>query len=212
MSRKSSLLRRCCVSRLTMVTIVLLLMSGNAVATIDEIRALYKETNNLIQRKAVKEIYLYPGSSGRIWKRTNPATPGEDFKQSDFKAKAYLLNSRLLKIVLETKSQSGDWSVEEEYYFYPDGRTAFYFQRLVTFQGYDTDKDRELPPGPYIVEKRVYYDRQGKEEKSLSKAFVSSTKEPIAERYVRANLPISMYPDSKSLPFYSELQRAKQLK
>ncbi len=111
MSRKPSLLPRCSVSRLTMAIIVLLLVSGSAVAAIDEIKALYKETNDLIQRKAVKEIYLYPDSSGRIWNKTSPTAPAEDFKQSDFRAKAYLQDSRLLKAVLETKSQSGDWNV-----------------------------------------------------------------------------------------------------
>jgi hypothetical protein len=183
--------------------LVLSLVIVEASAGIAEVRALYQQINASLQTKPTRQVLLFAfGEPGKYqWRSVGEKGGQEEFKKSDYRAQAYFQGDRLVKAVLETKSQSGDWKFTEEYYFYDSGKTAFYFRSLITFQGYDFDHDKELPAGPYAVEDRRYFDETGKPIRHLEKAFVQATKQEVPVKYIRANLPIEVYPDVRSLPF-----------
>jgi hypothetical protein len=186
------------------LSLVFLLADVTAQAGVEEIRALYQEINALTQGNAGKQVSLYAASEqDRIeWRTVVSGIEQGEFNKSDFRAQVYLHENKIVKARIETTSASGDWKLTEEYYFYKNGRTAFYFRSLLTFQGYDFEHDRDLPPGPYIVEERRYYDEAGKQIRHLENAFVQATKKEVPVKYIRTNLPVELYQNTKSLPFY----------
>src|SRR6266704_2282744 len=147
---------------------------ANALAGVEDVRALYQEINSLVRSNVARRVSVYATGQGEQlrWHVVAEHAAQEQSNKSDYRAQVYLHEDRVVKAQLETNSQSGDWRFTEEYYFYKNGRTAFYFRSLVTFQGYDFEHDRELPAGPYVVEERRYYDESGKEIRHLHKAFV----------------------------------------
>lgn len=186
------------------VSLAFLVVGFTAQAGTEDIRSLYREINVLIQNKAVKQVSVYAsGEQDNIeWRVAAAGVEQEEFNKSDFRAQVYLHDNKIVKAQIETTSASGDWKLTEEYYFYRNDQTAFYFKSLVTFQGYDYEHDRDLPPGPYVMEERRYYDKAGKQMRHLEKAFVQATNEEIPVKYVRGNLPVDLYRNNKSLPFY----------
>lgn len=187
----------------------LLLAGFTTQAGVAEIKALYENVNELIGKKATRDVSLYAADrqDHLEWVAVSGRADQEEFDRSDFRARAYLRDARVLKARIETTSASGDWSLTEDYYFHGNGRTAFYFRSLVTFQGYDYEHDRPLPEGPYIVEERRYYDEAGRKIRRLEKAFIEKTRQDVPARYIRANLPAEFFPDVKSLPFHAALSR-----
>lgn len=190
-------------------TLALLLAGLTAEAGVTEVKTLYQEINALIERKATTEVALYADErrDGVEWRTVVGRADRDGFDQSYFRARVHLREARILKARLETTSPSGDWALTEDYYFRGNGRTAFYFQSLVTFQGYDYEHDRELPPGPYVVEERRYFDETGREIRHLQKAFVQQTGRELPVKYIRADLPVELFQDTRSLPFHRALSR-----
>lgn len=188
-----------------LVAILVLPLAKAESSGVADIRALYARTNNLIERRVVVQISLdaVTTASGVSWQTKGKR--GRDESNGDLRANVYVLKGRIVKARVETSSQSGDWKLSEEYYFFENGQTAFYFKSLLTFQGYDYEHDRDLPPGPYVVEERIYYGESGREIKHLERAFVQQTKQELSVKYVRANLPTEFYPNAKALPFYKSV-------
>src|SRR5712671_5355203 len=102
---------------------VLSLVIVEALAGVPEIRALYQQINASIQTKPTRQVLLFAsGEPGKYqWRSVGEKGGQEEFKKSDYRAQAYFQGDRLVKAVLETKSQSGDWKFTEEYYFYDSG-------------------------------------------------------------------------------------------
>ncbi len=177
------------------------------------VRARYSEITKLVTTGTAKEVRLYAPDdpASNEWAIVGPkASSRRSFEESDFRARVYIYQSRVVEVILETHSGSGDWTLEESYYFYPDCATAFYLASLLTFQGYDVERQRELPPGPYVVERRRYFDEKGREFRTLQKAFVQSTQAEIPARTLRLNIPEEAYRSCSALPFGKQL--AKLLK
>ncbi len=177
-----------------------------------EVRALYQQTNKLIAAGIVHEILVHTGppSYGRsspsaqvIWRRVTNPRERKDFDESDYKARVYVLNGKVVKAVILIISEG--WNDTIEHYFYNDGNVAFVFERLSTLHGYDTEKHVSLPPGPYIVERRTYFENDGQIGLEKSTSFFESSKQPIPLSYVRTSVMMygSYYLSSQSLPFYS---------
>jgi hypothetical protein len=188
------------------------LMVADVFAGVEDVRALYKQINSLVESKVARLVSTYATGQGERlqWRTVATRADQGQFEKSDYRAQVYLDQDRVIKAQLKTNSQSGDWTFTEDYYFYKNGRTAFYFRSLLTFQGYDVEHDKELPPGPYIVEVRHYYDESGKEIRRLEKAFIQATKKELPVKYVRADLPIEIYADVTLLPFYAVIPGVKR--
>lgn len=189
------------------LAVILFLACDIAQAGVDEIKVLYQKTNERIKKNIEKPLSLYANDKrGNIeWRRVLSRADSDAFDKSDFRTHVYLHNGKVVKAEIETTSESGDWKLTEEYYFYTNEHVAFYFQSLVTYQAFDYEHDQELPEGPYVLEKRFYYNEGGKNIRSLEKAFVQQTQKDIPVKYVRAELPIKLYQDVKSLPFYKAI-------
>ena len=170
---------------------------------VEKIRSLYTDVNKIIERGAAKETYFQLGSKG--WEKS-ARTSAKSNSDSDLteSAKVYMINRKLLKTTMLVTSPSGDWVSTSDYYFYENGKTAFIFESYLTYQGYDFDKGEDLPPGPYIIEKRLYFNENGQEVKSLTKSFIKSSKKEIPIKYLKKN-QFDIYSDTKSLPFYNLL-------
>lgn len=176
---------------------------------VSEIRALYNKINKAINEKKTAEILFYTTPDGyaeKRWIRVKSTDPAILFENSYFKAKMYLLHNKVVKAAITIVSQAGDWTNNQEYYFFENGRTAFLFESHLTYLGYNFDEDKNLPAGPYIIEKRIYFNKTGKEVRSVKKAFRASTKEEIPIKYLQ-QIELEIYPDVASLPFGEALTR-----
>ena len=204
--------RSCLRPLLIVIGIIVMSWAGQTTARagmIEEIRALYKTTNKTIEYKKAKKVLFYTAAEG--WKEAKSV---DQKKFTDIDTMAlferhylYLYQDRVIKVEILFETPSGDWVLYRDYYFFKDGRTAFVFDSQRTFQGYDFDNDRELPEGPYVVEKRMYYDRRGKEIRVLKKAFIKSTKKEIPEKFVRqVSQDVPPYPAIRSFPYYTLLK------
>jgi hypothetical protein len=179
--------------------------SKSASNTVEEVRALYKSTNKKIARGHTVEVQFAatPDQYARnVW--TMPSSK-KDFLESACRAVAYIEGkAAIIKVSVDVKSDSGDWSSHREYYFRRDGRTAFIYEKYSTFQAYDFVSQKELPEGPYTVEKRRYFDALGNQIRALDKAFVESTKQPVQARFVHV-VDLDSYRGVQNLPFYKKL-------
>lgn len=190
--------------------LILLLLTLNVSAgnsdSIEYIRKIYSDTNDIIKSRKVKEVSYYLSDKG--WEvRTKEGDSGNnDAVDLQEEAKSYQYGNSVIKAVLNTASPSGDWRSTVEYYFYDNARTAFIFQTFETFSGYNVDEDKELPEGPYIIENRIYLNKEGRVIKQLKKAFIASSKKDIPIKYLRqVDLDI-VYKGVADLPFGSLLK------
>jgi len=185
------------------VSLVSLLAGYPALAGVADIRSMYQEINALVESKTAKPVSVFL-QDGVGWRLVTTRAEQDEFDKNDFRARVYLHENKVVKAQLETTSQSGDWKLTDEYYFYKSGRTAFFFRTLLTFQGYDAEHDRELPPGPYVVEERVYFDDGGERLRRLIKAYVQKGGKSIDRKYL-ATGPMrgEIFPNVVALPFHS---------
>lgn len=166
--------------------VVLLLISSITFADeIKDSKILYENINRITQEKKSNKILCYVEDvKNNVWKRVKDADSKQKFNQSLIKNEVFIHNKKVIKIVEIIESKSGDWENLREFYFRKNGKVAFVFQKIVTFQAYDYIHQETLPPGPYILEKRKYYDLNGKEIKALLKAYISTTKNQISPDFV----------------------------
>ena len=145
---------------------------------IEEIRALYREAKSFQGSEVVlPETWLQlwdEGQGGPAGWRRSTGRPDDASVVS--RLDLYLERGAPSSAVLFQTSPSGDWALTTEYFFRDGGGTAFIFSELRTF------------PGPLIVERRYYYDREGREIRALR-----AVKDPAAER-ASAQRP-GAYPD-----------------
>jgi len=185
---------------------------------LDRIRVIYKSTNERINKGrstvkylykerglqwrqfSVKEYNPYSGEVDDEWRKLDSLWEHQDYEGHDERAMIFLQANKPIKVIDFVQSLSGDWELMQEYYFYENGTTAFIFERLITFQAYD--EKRDLPPGPYILEKRLYFDSNGIRIKTLRSAFVSSNKEKLEPSTVN-DIEVPRYRNFKLFPFFS---------
>ncbi len=189
---------------------------------ITKIKEVYKHTNDLISKTKVREIMLHTGAPDQgpgpsenkkdKWYRVKSAEDVKAFEESDYKAKAYLLGEQVVKIVIFAVSEG--WNNTVEYYFYHNGNTAFVFERLNTMQGYNTDKQQPLSPGPYIVERRTYYEPGGKIVRELVKSYFESNKQEVPLKYIRDTVMTygNYYLTDQSFPFFDLVEEFSNVK
>lgn len=210
--------RTCLVQNMLIIMKILLFtmlvlkpQNANAEDVIQYIKTLYHQTNITLAERKAQEMLIHtgppdygPGSNENKkekWYKIGHSEDMKVFEGSDYKAKVYFQNNKVIKVIIVSIGEG--WNDSVEYYFYPGGTTAFVFERLKTMQGYNTDKEEPLPPGPYIVEWRTYFDKTGKIIKELKKAFYESNNEDIPLKYVRTSIMNYgyYYHDYLSFPF-----------
>lgn len=179
---------------------------------IQEIKALYAETNELIKNNKTDQFLLYATSDDYSVKKWNklPSSNEKDLvkQKSTYKAWVYLFSGKIIKVTMFIDSLSGDWEHTTEHYFYSNGKIAFIFDKHFTFLANLTNEKGEDIKGPFIVEKRVYYNHFGKQIKSLEKAFILATGKEVLVDAVQQIEP-DFYYDVKSLPFVKLITQQK---
>lgn len=177
---------------------------------IESIRTLYYRINKLIKENKINEILFYTDGDGYIegkWHKVKNIREKHLFEKSFFRAKVYLYGVNTVKFVMIIDSQVGDWTNSKEYYFYDNGKTAFVFEKHVTSQAHNVETGEDLPPGPYILERRRYFNEVGEEIKLLEKAFISDSNKEIAVKFIRQiDFGVEIYKDVSSLPMSKMLK------
>lgn len=183
---------------------------------IKNIRNLYSNTNKLISGGSVGKYLLHTGAPNNEatdlkWYRVRGKSGKHDFDKSDYKAVVYLFKGRVVRTDIIESSFNGVFSDKAEYYFYDNGFTAFVFEKYQTLKGYDFGNDRPLPKGPYVVERRTYFDTEGKQIRALLKAYIDSSKKEIPPRYIQYNALDFTYSSKLSkMSFYDEIMKLKK--
>lgn len=166
---------------------------------IDHIRQLYQTVNSNIENGKANMIYYFTDDDGysvNTWEVAKSVSE-RSYSKAPIKAVTYYINKDIIKAVFFFKSLVGDWDYTSEHYF-KSGNVLFIFEKTVTFQGYD-EKDDKLS-GPFIFEKRRYYNKKGKEIRYLEKTFHYKTKKEVNPNHVRA-MEFKLYRKSNDLPF-----------
>lgn len=151
-----------------------------------DIRNLYSKINQEILREpnrcrryvATPEAY-----EAQKWRRIDSDT---EFDQKHYARASicYLQKQYLAKATIEVFSMAGDWADHREHYFYANGKLAFFFERQSTTQAYDNVNNREIPGAPYILERRLYFDQNGKLLRRLEKAYASKGQQEFPLRFI----------------------------
>lgn len=186
--------------------------ASNADVRIAEIRKLHTQTNKVVDEHLARHSVYYLSSEG--WKK---ASIGVGNLHSDIDTKApiekydvFIHDRHVVKATFNIETSSGDWSNRKEYYYYPNGKTAFVLEQHLTFNGYDFEKQLTLPNGPFLIEMRYYFDEKGTLIKQLKSAFTVRRKKKVDERFLPYT-DLGVLPDVMSLPFYSELVAEERL-
>ncbi len=139
-----------------------------------------------------------------VWHRVDSSA---EFEGKHFaRAKVcFTKGKHLAKATFEVFSEAGDWADLREHYYYPNGRLAFFFKRQPTIQAYDTANDREIPGAPYVLERRLYFDPNGKTLRKLEKAFSEKGKTEFPASYVYP-IEFEIYMTIEQLPFGKEMK------
>ena len=145
------------------------------------------------------------GYSERRWKEAKSESARASAEHGYFLATVYSLHDAPAKAVFRIGSPSGDWQNTTEYYFYSNGTTAFRFERHVTYLGSADDENNGAQSGPYVVEKRTYFDDQGSMVRDGVRAFVESTKRDISPKHVQ-QIDIESYARVSDLPFARQIK------
>ena len=124
---------------------------------IEEIRALYREEKSFQGSEVVlPETWLRTWDEARggpaEWRRST-GRPVEAPVVS--RLDLYLRRGAASSAVLLQAAPSGDWSLAAEYFFREGGGTAFIYSELRNLRG------------AVLVERRYYYDREGREIRAL---------------------------------------------
>ena len=195
------------------VICVLMLLSDVLFAwpnDITEITKWYATVNKLIADNKTRQIlsYLKQDSERQddMWIMVRGADSQVLYEKSFVKAKTHVYGGRIVKATILMENESGDWENLSEYYFYESGVSAFVFQKLITFHAYDTTREEQLPPGPYISEKTSYFGGSGEKIKSGLKAYIAKSKKEIDPKFVY-HPDIDEYESVKALPFYKLIEK-----
>lgn len=180
-------------------------VSSYAVATskvTNEIRQIYKRSMGIVNQKPKDLIILNIEASAigkefsySILKNGEKPTSSGSFKVLIYKNKIIQLTEYL---------EGADAVNRAESYFYDSGKLAFHFESFLAFNGFNVDK-QVVVEGTHIIEKRRYFNNDGKMVKSLSKAYNLKTKKPVKEEWFKSVYPSEVFKTIKSLPFYNML-------
>ncbi len=204
---------------LALLALLTVPISGRALAspppaphakTVERIRKLYADVNEAIRADRARQSVFYTDGEGyaaRQWKRVTTKEEREAANRSHFVATVHFLEGAVAKVTFRIGSPSGDWENTTEYYFYPDGRAAFRFESHFTHLGPDADVNGHPASGPYLIEKRRYFDPQAHVVYDLDRAIVVSTGRQVALSEVQ-HADVDTYASVSELPFCRQLRRA----
>lgn len=179
-------------------------------ASIAEIKELFNSAVSRIREKRSQITILYSeaGKDGYDIKSWRLEHDGSQYKRGVHEAHIFKYKNRIIKARIATQSLSGDWAYVTEYFYYPNGDLAFIFEGNVTYNGYVVKNGKKKSPnGPFVVEKRSYFSKQGIRIRYLRKAYIKRTKEKVPLDQIQ-NIDLEKYGSASSLPFF-ELIRNK---
>lgn len=168
-----------------------------------KIRNIYADANKLIESQKVEIIILYSeaGKDGYDIKNWHLASSKSNYERGADEARIFIANGHIIKTRLVTQSLSGDWAYVVEYYYYQNGDVAFIYEGNTTYNGYIIKNgEKATPDSPFVVEKRSYFSEYGTKVKSLSKAFLRDSGEPVPLSQIQDINP-NKYGSVCTLPF-----------
>jgi hypothetical protein len=173
-----------------------LLLSATAASAdgVEDADRLSRHTDGLVTEGRTEELFFSLTPAG--WKKEETG-----LRVAPERAAVSLFEGRVVKAVFMVETQSGDWALTRTYYFFEDGETALLADELITFQGYNTDEDRLLPPGPYTLRRKVYFGREGKKMRTDEEAFVTKSGEALRPEHLNRIDP-EVYTNARALPFF----------
>jgi len=185
-------------------------LSASTADEIENIKSLYTQTNKAIYEGNSKETLFYNAKTGWKMASSSKATKFSDVAEDSMleQIRVYIHQKHVIKATVFIDTPSGDWANKREYYFYGSGKTAFLFETHFTFLGSNYETQKPLPQGPYIIERRIYFDVAGKEIRKVEKAFTSKAKQPVPVRFLQQVDPV-IYTDVNHLPITSLLRTEK---
>jgi hypothetical protein len=187
-----------------------LALSASTADEIEDIKSLYAQTNKEINEGNSKETLFYNAKTGWKMASSPKATKFSDIPEDSMleQIRVYSHQKHVIKATVFIDTPSGDWANKREYYFYGTGKTAFLFETHFTFLGSDYETQKPLPKGPYIIERRIYFNSNGHEIRRLEKAFTSKTKQPVPVRFLHQIDPV-IYTDVNRIPVIDLLSQEK---
>lgn len=133
---------------------------------VEAVRTIYASTNEAVAQNRTRKVRVASSLNAdgrRTWKVIAPdAKVRRREGEAHEEATVYLLDGRPVKVETKLDAPSGDWGQKVAYFFYPDGRTAFRFEEHVTFLYYDPEEPDFRPSGPFVRERRSYFDEGGR--------------------------------------------------
>lgn len=189
--------------------LILLFYSDIIIADeITDIRHIYNSVNNNIEKNTYNSYFLCEEKDNMEykWNLYLPRSNKNKCDPNGLDAQVYHDQKHIKKVRIIGKSESGDWGVKKDFYYYDNGNLAFIFSEIITLLGYDYDKDIVLVNIPYVIEKRSYYSKKGNLIKVLTKAYSRPTGKNVPIKYLKV-VDIEDYLNVTSLPFYDKLKK-----
>lgn len=177
---------------------------------ISDIRILYAKINREIasNTKICKRYVTTPeGYEAQKWRSVDSDA---DFNKKYYarSSACFLQKQSLAKVTIEVFSEAGDWADFREHFYYANGKLAFLFERQSTTQAYDKVNNIEIPGAPYILERRLYFDRNGNQLRKLEKAFASKGQQEFPAEFLYP-LDFEVYMSVDQLPFEAKKKSGK---
>lgn len=172
---------------------------------VEQIKNIYAKVNDIIKSNNVERLSLYNEAAdidnNTQWETVIDARSRDIYNISIATAMVFIYNNKIIKTTMNIRSDSGDWKYYVEYVFHNNGNTAFIFEKLITYQGFDYDSGVSLPKGPYILEKRYYFNENGRNIQTISKAYNQNNNKPVNINYIK-QFDVSLYKSISKLPYY----------
>lgn len=182
------------------ISVYTVLGSNSFANPIDEIKSLYSTINQIPASEELVKVFF---TSDGGWKESKDIkAAGEN---GVITAKVYIHNRGVVKITYEGNSDvDADWGIYREYYFYKNHSLAFVFDKIWSGTAALPEDKPELSKveGPYTIEIRRYYDKNGSKIRELTKAFDDKTKTDLT-KYIDfiKHYSMSIFPTVESFGF-----------
>ena len=119
------------------------------------------------QARGKKTRWQVIGYSSLDWGGCSSTHAEHECVSGCYRGTLWQFNKKTTKFTVEAGSADKEWTDRIEYYFYSNGKTALISETLVT----KTRKhSSENSIGPYRLEKKVYYDKSGREIRVIERA------------------------------------------
>jgi hypothetical protein len=135
---------------------------------IEEIQARFSTWQPIIKSEQKSAAVIYRYAWGHNFEKEEWSSKPIKSDEKRLAEKVALIKNKIGSWVYkENSSFSGDWIIASEHYYDEEGKLFFVFWKMNTFQAEE----------PVTVEKRLYFDKQGKVVRNLVAVYKMNTKQ-----------------------------------